>query len=200
MERNNGQTIFLSVIGIATLLVAIIGATFAYFSTTLDGQAANVSATTAKIGAVTFTAEGITTDNTAILPGWTSGAKNVTVTYGAADYPVDYNCKLSVTTNGITGLKLTSTGENGVSNEAVTTSANDYVLASGTLAADSTNGSQKSFTYTLSFPETGSDQNGTENANHNATVNATVSCSLSGNTIYYNTNNTSGTTTTPTAY
>ena len=35
MGENKGQTIFLSVIGIATLLVAIIGATFAYFTTSM---------------------------------------------------------------------------------------------------------------------------------------------------------------------
>ena len=35
MTENKGQTIFLSVIGIATLLVAIIGATFAYFTTSM---------------------------------------------------------------------------------------------------------------------------------------------------------------------
>lgn len=37
MGENKGQTIFLSVIGIATLLVAIIGATFAYFTTSMGG-------------------------------------------------------------------------------------------------------------------------------------------------------------------
>ena len=32
MENKNGQGIFYGVIGVATLVVAIIGATFAYFS------------------------------------------------------------------------------------------------------------------------------------------------------------------------
>ncbi|NLC48104.1 MAG: hypothetical protein GX758_01915 [Tenericutes bacterium] len=38
MDNNKGQTIFLSVIGIATLLVAIIGATFAWFSISIQGS------------------------------------------------------------------------------------------------------------------------------------------------------------------
>ncbi len=38
MGENKGQTIFLSVIGIAKLLVAIIGATFAYFTTTMGNK------------------------------------------------------------------------------------------------------------------------------------------------------------------
>ena len=45
MENNNGKGIFLGVVSVATLIVAIIGATFAYFSATttvgngvLEGQ------------------------------------------------------------------------------------------------------------------------------------------------------------------
>ncbi len=58
MGDNKGQTIFLSVIGIATLLVAIIGATFAYFTTTVNSD--NVSGgstegTTAKLSGTTLT-------------------------------------------------------------------------------------------------------------------------------------------------
>ena len=48
-QRNNGKGIFYGVIGVATLIVAIIGATFAYFTaqqsntTTITGNAATVS-------------------------------------------------------------------------------------------------------------------------------------------------------------
>ena len=43
MENNNKrQTIFLSVVGIATLLVAIIGATFAWFTATAGGETKTV--------------------------------------------------------------------------------------------------------------------------------------------------------------
>ncbi len=58
MGDNRGQTIFLSVIGIATLLVAIIGATFAYFTTqvTKDSVAGgSVDGKTATVGGTTFT-------------------------------------------------------------------------------------------------------------------------------------------------
>lgn len=56
MDNNRGQTIFLSVIGIATLLVAIIGATFAYFSITVTGNegASSIFITTAVLGEVSF--------------------------------------------------------------------------------------------------------------------------------------------------
>lgn len=57
MENSKGQTIFLSVIGVATLLVAIIGATFAWFSVEVSGNesAQSVYVETMKLGSVTYT-------------------------------------------------------------------------------------------------------------------------------------------------
>ncbi len=50
MENNNGKGIFYGVIGVATLIVAIIGATFAYFTaTTASGQYVTGSAATASL-------------------------------------------------------------------------------------------------------------------------------------------------------
>ena len=51
MEEAKGQTIFLSVIGVATLLVAIVGATFAWFNISLSGdeETKNIIVTTASI-------------------------------------------------------------------------------------------------------------------------------------------------------
>lgn len=50
MENNNGKGIFYGVIGVATLIVAIIGATFAYFTaTTRSGQLITGSAATASL-------------------------------------------------------------------------------------------------------------------------------------------------------
>lgn len=48
MENNNGRGIFYGVIGVATLVVAIIGATFAYFSASVTAEG-NVTAGTANI-------------------------------------------------------------------------------------------------------------------------------------------------------
>ena len=46
MENKNGQGIFYGVIGVATLIVAIIGATFAYFSAAATGNGDNISGQT----------------------------------------------------------------------------------------------------------------------------------------------------------
>ncbi len=193
MNENKGQTIFLSVIGIATLLVAIIGATFAYFTTSMGGTQGTVKATTAKIGAASFTAQSVS--GTAVLPGWTSEAKTVTVTLGPSDYDVKYTCTLDMTTNPLTDLTLTVAGTNAQTtvNGKLKPGATKTVIASGTLAKSATE-QTASMTYTLDFPETGADQN----AQQGATIAGTVSCSLEGETVYYNAANPSGTTTAPT--
>ena len=193
MNENKGQTIFLSVIGIATLLVAIIGATFAYFTTSMGGTQGTVKATTAKIGAASFTAQSVS--GTAVLPGWTSDAKSVTVTLGPSDYDVKYTCTLDMTTNPLTDLTLTVAGTNAQTtvNGKLKPGATKTVIASGTLAKSATE-QTASMTYTLDFPETGADQN----AQQGATIAGTVSCSLDGETVYYNAANPSGTTTAPT--
>ena len=193
MNENKGQTIFLSVIGIATLLVAIIGATFAYFTTSMGGTQGTVKATTAKIGAASFTAQSVS--GTAVLPGWTSDAKSVTVTLGPSDYDVKYTCTLDMTTNPLTDLTLTVAGTNAQTtvNGKLKPGVTKTVIASGTLAKSATE-QTASMTYTLDFPETGADQN----AQQGATIAGTVSCSLEGETVYYNAANPSGTTTAPT--
>lgn len=58
MEKKN--MVLLTVIAVATLLVAVVGATFAYFtatSSTTDGNEATTSATTAQLATLSWTAE-----------------------------------------------------------------------------------------------------------------------------------------------
>lgn len=193
MGENKGQTIFLSVIGIATLLVAIIGATFAYFTTSMGGTQGTVNATTAKIGAASFTAQSVS--GTAVLPGWTSEAKTVTVELEPSDYDVKYTCTLNMTENPLTDLTLTVAGTNAQTtvNGKLKTGATNTVIASGTLAKSETK-QTATMTYTLSFPETGADQ-GTQQGK---TIAGTVTCATEGETVYYNAANPKGTTTAPT--
>lgn len=190
MGENKGQTIFLSVIGIATLLVAIIGATFAYFTTSMGGTQGTVKATTAKLGSSSFTAESV--NATAVLPGWTSEAKNVTVTLGESDVDVSYTCVLTMTANPLTDLKLAVAGDNAVAaaTKTLATGESETKIAEGTLKS----GESKTMTYTLTFAETGTVQN----SQQGATIDGVVKCSTAAGTVYYNAANPSGTTTAPT--
>lgn len=59
MNENRGTTVLLTVIGIATLLVAVVGATFAFFTADVqDAEGAvdtDVTVTAANLGTITFT-------------------------------------------------------------------------------------------------------------------------------------------------
>ena len=191
MGENKGQTIFLSVIGIATLLVAIIGATFAYFTTSMGGTQGTVNATTAKLGSSSFTAESV--EATAVLPGWTSEAKNVTVTLGESDVDVDYTCVLTMTANPLTDLRLAVAGDNAVAaaTKTLATGETETKIAEGTLKS----GETKTMTYTLTFAETGEPQD----SQQGATIAGVVKCSTAAGTVYYNAAHPGGTTEKPDA-
>lgn len=58
MENNNGRGIFYGVIGVATLVVAIIGATFAYFAASTQGNTGKVATNAASVKGSLEIAEG----------------------------------------------------------------------------------------------------------------------------------------------
>ena len=193
MIKGKKQILLLSILGVTTLLVVIIGATYAYFTTSMTGRNGTINTTTAKIGAASFTAESVSIDK--VLPGWTSGEKNVTVTLEPSDYDVKYTCTLKMTSNPLTDLTLTVAGTNALTsvNGKLKSGVSDTIIASGTLKASQTKQSV-SMTYTLSFQETGVDQN----TQQGKTITGLVTCSTEGQTVYYNSDNPNGTTTNPT--
>ena len=59
MENNNGRGIFYGVMGVATLVVAIVGATFAYFAASTNGANGAAAANSAKVsGTLEITQDG----------------------------------------------------------------------------------------------------------------------------------------------
>ena len=102
MEEPKTQTIFLSIIGIATLLVAIVGATFAWFSITVTGndKPADIVITSGNLGQVSFE-DGTAIDMTAIMPGkFTTKTFTVSQTDPSATGKISYNIVLNVTVIG----------------------------------------------------------------------------------------------------
>jgi len=70
MENRNGQGIFLGVVGVATLVVAIIGATFAFFTAQIQGDN-NVEVQSYEFAStlsVTEMSDGATISNGALIP------------------------------------------------------------------------------------------------------------------------------------
>ena len=196
MENNRGQSIFLSVVGIATLLVAIIGATFAYFSITARGNetASSIHVTTAQVGDVTFDGTSAGIEVTDAYPGWTD-TKTFTVTNSAntkTDSSVVYQIYLCTNTDAETGdaskdlaaaaasrsefvYSLTGSGT-GVS--AAVSNANmpstdgcGQAIASGTLTGPS---AQHTWTFTALLKETGSAQNDLQGKAYHGTIQVVV--------------------------
>jgi len=90
MENKRGSEIFLGVVGVATLLVAIIGATFAYFSATArsDNEAVKIQSTTLSLGY----GESEKTDlKTAMIPATYGVAKTAAFKTRTQDACIDDN-------------------------------------------------------------------------------------------------------------
>lgn len=170
MDNGKGQSIFLSVIGIATLLVAIIGATFAWFSVTIQGNdsASSIIVTTATLGTVYFNdgAE-INMDNIRpeTSPQKTKTFTIVNTTSGATE-EIGYTISLEVDTNtlspvaegffvhSLSGIK----NGNGTLATAITEAAvptATTVLGQGILSGTETH----TYTYSIQFKEANKDQN-----------------------------------------
>ena len=96
-------------------------------------------------------------------------------------------------------MTLAVSGEDSVTaaNRKLTSAdlTNGVEIANGTLGANTT-GETRTLYYSLTFPETGEDQNDQQGQ----TITGTVSCATAGATVYYNTNSPAGTKEEPSAY
>lgn len=177
MDNYKGQTIFLSVIGIATLLVAILGATFAWFSVAIQGsdKPEEVIVTSATLSTVVFNdGDQIKLEN--IMPGislYDNFTKTFTISNRTANSSeeINYVIYLDVTENSLTTFadgyfahSLTASASN---NGVVVTPINDEVvpgvgknkLGTGTLKGSETH----TYTYSIHLKDT----NGSQNIMHN---------------------------------
>lgn len=104
MDDVKGQTIFLSIIGIATLLVAIIGATFAWFSITVTGNdsPSDIVITSGNLGQVSFV-DGTNIEINNLMPGsYTTKTFTISQTDPSATGKIAYNIVLNVKSNTLT--------------------------------------------------------------------------------------------------
>ena len=175
MGENKGQTIFLSVIGIATLLVAIIGATFAYFTTTMgNNKAVTGTVTTATISDVVLAGTEFKAEN--IMPGYVSADQTFTISSNSitGDATADYVCNISKSGTGVstdfqyavtTGTDGATYGEWKVLPDVATE------VATGTLSKSS-----KSHTYKAKFQLV--ETNANQNTQQGQSYGAAITCSL----------------------
>lgn len=204
MNDNKGQTIFLSVIGIATLLVAIVGATFAWFSATInnpDVSSNSVIITTASLGTITFK-NGTEINAINIYPGW-EATKEVSLTSDAnSTVEIPYYIDLNITENTFAKLGgtygyiqyyydvTTSAGgeakaiaKENVVNITDETGKVQLLSAMGVLpAAKEKVGQTHTYVFHFIFPELGSDQNSQQGKSFTGYLSARTSADTTGYT------------------
>lgn len=175
-KQEKGNTVLLTVIGVATLLVALVGATFAYFTATVtNNNNQSVTITTATGGGLTYN----TTDQIALsnaVPSASdtgkftvtnpsnSGANTLTYTY---DLDLIVTVNEFVTTEGTGQLTFvitpSSTGSNRPTLVNYGTTTDITAIATGTypVVSDQTIAVGETQTYdsVLTFVETNSEQN-----------------------------------------
>ena len=201
-ETKKGNTVLLTVIAVATLLVAVVGATFAYFTASVAGNdtASSVVVKTAQIGTITYTnGNEVKLENA--YPGATSETKTFTVAADAsATANVNYSLNWTNVTNGFVNkedLVYTLTGANSDASNTTTTlvtKTNEVAPSANTLIGSSVlkPGETHTYSLTVNFKETGSDQN----TNQGKAFTGKIEVSTGD---YYNNANQSGTTTAPSA-
>lgn len=100
-ERRDGNTILLTVIGVATLLVALVGATFAYFSATItNNQRHSVVLTTAAPVGLEYVGSTITMSN--IVPGQSESGTFTVKNPSKSTVAQTYDLELKVDKNELT--------------------------------------------------------------------------------------------------
>ena len=166
MEEVKGQTIFLSVIGVATLLVAIVGATFAWINISAQKEEEkSIVVTTASLSSIVFE-DGASIDAKNIFPG-TDKTKTFTIsqTDASATETITYDIKLVVVSNTLTpnanGAFVQSLKGEGNTNGGTLVELNEQVvpeestsLGTGTLVGYESH----KYVYTLSLKNLDEDQ------------------------------------------
>lgn len=184
MGENKGQTIFLSVIGIATLLVAIIGATFAYFTTTMDkSNAVTGNVSTGSISQLKLTSATVDIGVTHVMPGWTSETAQFTISgtiTGNATVP--YTCSVTTTGDAIADLQYAVSADGGELGTWTNLSGVTNPIVSGAITAANP---EDVYKFAVRFKETGVVQNqegATDQSGKSTTVK--VECQTSADAKY----------------
>ena len=99
MESGNRNTVLLTVIGVATLLVALVGATFAYFSATISDNSTPINVTTTQVSGLTMTS-GASAIGSPLYPGWVGYQYIDIEATGSASTASKYTLDITVSGSG----------------------------------------------------------------------------------------------------
>ena len=189
MENSKGQTIFLTVIGVATLLIAVVGATFAWFSVDVGGNnnAESVYVETMKLGSVTFTdSNAITLTNVKPITAAQVTADNkktftVAQTDSSATETLSYTIQLVVSNGQLATVdegyfKHSLSGTKNGGGTLVSVPLSEVPSTTTTLGTGSLKGYEThTYTYTIYLEEANKAQNGAQGATFSGKLQVSLS-------------------------
>lgn len=200
--------IYLSVITIMTVLISVVGVSFAYFTGSMNGIEGTVTATTASIGGVTFDGgQDFSTTSTEIEPGWSATKTfSIEAAPSVVDQTIyvklDYNNgfkDLELKVDGTVGEGDGTNGAKGQINLTKEMKTTDPKVTS-TLVEITVPASNETIKYnyilTASFPDNDQNQNYDQGKVFDATLYADLG-EQKGQEIYYTHSSPNGTPTKP---
>lgn len=194
--ENRSKDLSLVIITVLTITMVVVGVTFAYFTTKMNGTNGFVNLSTMKVGDITFDGGADFTNSTDIEPGWKE-TKTFTITTPATDVKSTVYIRLDYT-NAFQDLtwSLTGTGANSEITGVIPTASTSTTVTLVTLTINPSSSAQTfNYSLTIELPNKTTNQDYDQGKTFTGTLYADLGNGI--NTIYYNSSNKNGTTTAP---
>lgn len=194
--EDSSKDLSLVIITVLTITMVVVGVTFAYFTTKMNGTNGSVNLATMKVGDITFDGGADFTDSTDIEPGWKE-TKTFTITTPATDVKSTVYIRFDYT-NTFQDLtwSLTGSGANSEITGVIPTASTSTTVTLVTLTINPSSSAQTfNYSLTVELPNKTTNQDYDQGKTFTGTLYADLGNGI--NTIYYNSSNKNGTTTAP---
>lgn len=194
--EDRSKDLSLVIITVLTIIMVMVGVTFAYFTTKMNGTNGSVNLSTMKVGDITFDGGADFTNSTDIEPGWKE-TKTFTITTPATDVKSTVYIRLDYT-NAFQDLtwSLTGTGANSEITGVIPTTSTSTTVTLVTLTINPSSSAQTfNYSLTVELPNKTTNQDYDQGKIFSGTLYADLGAG--NNIIYYNTSNKNGTSTVP---
>ena len=194
--EDSSKDLSLVIITVLTITMVVVGVTFAYFTTKMNGTNGSVNLSTMKVGNITFDGGADFTNSTDIEPGWKE-TKTFTITTPATDVKSTVYIRFDYT-NAFQDLtwSLTGTGANSEITGVIPTASTSTTVTLVTLTINPSSSAQTfNYSLTVELPNKTTNQDYDQGKIFSGTLYADLGAG--NNIIYYNSSNKNGTTTAP---
>lgn len=194
--EDSSKDLSLVIITVLTITMVVVGVTFAYFTTKMNGTNGSVNLSTMKVGDITFDGGADFTDSIDIEPGWKE-TKTFTITTPATDVKSTVYIRFDYT-NTFQDLtwSLTGSGANSEITGVIPTVSTSTTVTLVTLTINPSSSAQTfNYSLTVELPDKTTNQDYDQGKTFTGTLYADLGDGI--NTIYYNASNKNGTTTAP---